>query len=238
MHKVFFVLCGVFFSLAHAQDWPARAVRIVVPFPPGGAADALPRVLADKLAARLGQPFVVENRAGASGTIGAELLSRSEPDGYTFVSTPPAPLVINPYLYTKLPYDPWQFVPVGVIAAIPSVLLVHPTLPVNDLAEFVGHIRQNPGKLNYASQGATTVSFLTTGMVPGGGARRGGKTSGAARALQGHRPRACRDTRGRGAVLLRQPRHLAASHPFRAAEGPRGGGRAASSGRTRRAGDE
>ncbi|HLQ01420.1 MAG TPA: tripartite tricarboxylate transporter substrate-binding protein, partial [Burkholderiales bacterium] len=109
-----------------AANYPNRPIRIIVPFPAGGAADALPRVVAEKLTARWGQPVIVENRAGASGAIGAEVVARADPDGYTLLATPPAPLVINPSLYTKLPYDPTQFVPVTVMAAIPSVMLVHP----------------------------------------------------------------------------------------------------------------
>jgi tripartite-type tricarboxylate transporter receptor subunit TctC len=147
-----------------AQDWPAKPVRIIVPFPPGGAADALPRIVGEKLSARFNQPFVVENRAGATGAIAGELLSRADPDGYTLISTPPSPLVLNPYLYAKLPYDPWQFVPVTVMASIPSVMLVHPKVPVSTVQEFVALVRASPGRLNYASQGATSVSFLTTEM--------------------------------------------------------------------------
>lgn len=147
-----------------AQDWPAKPVRILVPFPPGGAADAMPRIISEKLSARFSQPFVVENRAGATGAIAGELLSRAEPDGYTFMSTPPAPLVINPSLYSKLPYDPTQFVPVTVMASIPSVLLVHPKIQAASVQEFVAFARANPGRLNYASQGTTSVSFLTTEM--------------------------------------------------------------------------
>jgi tripartite-type tricarboxylate transporter receptor subunit TctC len=158
------VLLAIFSWNALAQDWPAKPVRVLVPFPPGGAADALPRILGDKLSARLGQPFVVENRAGATGAIAAELLSRAEPDGHTLMSTPPAPLVINPFLYTKLPYDPSHFVPVSLVASIPSVLLVHPRVPATSVQEFVAFARLNPGKLNYASQGSTSVSFLTTEM--------------------------------------------------------------------------
>jgi tripartite-type tricarboxylate transporter receptor subunit TctC len=145
-----------------AQDWPARAVRIIVPFPPGGAADALPRIISERLTARWNQPFVIENRAGASGTIGAEAAFRADPDGYTLLATPPAPLVINPSLYEKLPYDPSQFVPVSVMAQIPSVLLVHPKVAAGSIPEIISYAKQNPGKLNYASQGTTTVSFLTT----------------------------------------------------------------------------
>jgi tripartite-type tricarboxylate transporter receptor subunit TctC len=151
-----------------AQDpaaYPGRAIRFIVPFPAGGAADALPRIVGERLAAKWGQPIVVENRAGASGSIGAEAVWRAEPDGYTLLATPPAPLVINPSLYAKLPYDPAQLVPVSVIAAIPSVLLVNAAkIPANTLQEFVALVRANPDKLNYASQGTTTVSFLTTEM--------------------------------------------------------------------------
>jgi tripartite-type tricarboxylate transporter receptor subunit TctC len=158
-------------SNAWPQDWPAKPVRIVVPFPPGGGADAIPRIVADRLAARWKQPVVIDNRAGATGAIGAELVFRAEPDGYTLLSTPPSPLVINPSLYRKLPYDPAQFVPVTVMASIPSVLLVHPKMQASSVAEFVSFVKSNPGKLNYASQGATSVSFLTTElfmMVAGG----------------------------------------------------------------------
>jgi tripartite-type tricarboxylate transporter receptor subunit TctC len=137
-------------------------VRFVVPFPPGGAADAIPRSVAEKLAARFGQPFVIENRPGATGTIGAELVWRAEPDGSTFLATPPSTLVLNPYLYVKLPYDASRFVPVSVMAAIPSVLLAHPKMQAHTIPELVAFMRANPGKLNYASQGATSVSFLTT----------------------------------------------------------------------------
>jgi tripartite-type tricarboxylate transporter receptor subunit TctC len=154
---------------AWAQDpaaaYPSRAIRIIVPFPAGGAADALPRIVAERLAARWGQPVIVENRAGASGSIGAEAVWRAEPDGYTLLSTPPAPLVINPSLYEKLPYDPAQLVPVSVVAAIPSVLLVNAAkVPADTLQDFVALVRANPDKFNYASQGTTTVSFLTTEM--------------------------------------------------------------------------
>jgi tripartite-type tricarboxylate transporter receptor subunit TctC len=143
---------------------PNRPIRMIVPFPAGGAADALPRIVAEKLAARWGQPVIVENRVGASGSIGAEAVWRAEPDGHTLLATPPAPLVINPSLYVKLAYDPAQFVPVTVMAAIPSVMLVHPKVAANSVQEFVAYARANPGRLNYASQGTTTVSFLTTEM--------------------------------------------------------------------------
>ena len=154
-------------ALAQAQEpaYPTRPIRIIVPFPAGGAADALPRIVGERLAAKLSQPVVVENRAGASGSIGAEAVWRAEPDGYTLLATPPAPLVINPSLYAKLAYDPTQLVPVSVIAAIPSVLLVNAEkIRASTLQEFVALVRDNPDRFNYASQGTTTVSFLTTEM--------------------------------------------------------------------------
>ena len=148
-----------------AASYPARAIRFIVPFPAGGAADALPRIVAERLSARWAQPVIVENRVGASGSIGAEAVWRADPDGYTMLATPPAPLVINPSLYERLAYDPAQLVPVSVIAAIPSVLLVNAAkISAGTLQEFVALARANPDKFNYASQGTTTVSFLTTEM--------------------------------------------------------------------------
>ena len=148
-------------SKAFPQDWPAKAVRLVVPFPAGGSADLMPRVIGEKLAARWGQPVVVENRPGAAGNIGAEVVFRAEPDGYTLLAAPPAPLVYNRLLYSNLPYDSAQFVPITVIAAIPSVLLVHPKIAASTVEELILFIRKNPGKLNYASQGGGTTSHLT-----------------------------------------------------------------------------
>jgi tripartite-type tricarboxylate transporter receptor subunit TctC len=145
----------------HSQEWPARTVRIIVPFPPGGSADLMPRVVAEKLAERWGQPVIVENRPGAAGNIGADAVYRAEPDGYTLLSAPPPPLVINRLLYPKLSYDPTQFVPITVIGAIPNVLLVHPKTGVNSVGELISLARKNPGKLNYASQGSGTTSHLT-----------------------------------------------------------------------------
>lgn len=157
------LLFAFLFSLAaQAQEWPAKAVRFVVPFPPGGAADALPRIVAERLSEKWKQPFVIENRAGATGTIGAELVYRAEPDGYTFLATPPSTLVLNPVLYAKLSYDPSQFVPVAVMAGIPSVMLVHPKVEARTVQELIALARANPGRMNYASQGTTSVSFLTT----------------------------------------------------------------------------
>ena len=153
---------------ASAQDasaYPAKQIRIIVPFPPGGTADILPRVLAEKLSARFGQPVLIENRAGAAGNIGAEVVFKADPDGYTLLSAPPPPLVMNQSLYAKLAFDAAQFVPVTVIANVPSVLLVHPRIAANTLQEFITFARANPDKLNYASQGSGTTSHLTAEML-------------------------------------------------------------------------
>jgi tripartite-type tricarboxylate transporter receptor subunit TctC len=147
--------------IGNAQEWPTKTVRIIVPFPAGGTADLAPRIVAQKLAEKWNQPVIVDNRPGAAGNIGADLVFRSEPDGYTLLSAPPPPLVINRLLYPKLSYDSTQFVPITVIAANPNVLLVHPSLGVNSVAELIAAAKQNPGKLNYASQGSGSTSHLT-----------------------------------------------------------------------------
>jgi tripartite-type tricarboxylate transporter receptor subunit TctC len=158
---ILFLLSGTLVSTCGAQEWPTRTVRIVVPFPPGGSADLLPRIVGEKLAERWGQPVIVDNRPGAAGNIGAEVVFRSEPDGYTLMSAPPPPLVINRLLYPKLAYDATQFVPMSVMAAIPNVLLVHPKHDVRTVQEFIALVKANPGKFNYASQGNGTTSHLT-----------------------------------------------------------------------------
>jgi tripartite-type tricarboxylate transporter receptor subunit TctC len=161
--RTLFVVLGLVLSFAvRGQDWPVKTVRIIVPFPAGGSADLLPRVLGEKLAQQWGQPVIVDNRPGAAGNIGATAVFQAEPDGYTLLSAPPPPLVINRLLYPKLAYDSTQFVPMTVIAAIPNVLLVHPKVGVNSVAELIALAKRNPGKLNYASQGSGATSHLTT----------------------------------------------------------------------------
>jgi tripartite-type tricarboxylate transporter receptor subunit TctC len=152
--------CAVSFTAA-AQEWPAKPVRIIVPFPAGGSADLMPRAVAEKLAAKWRQPVIVDNRPGAAGNIGADAVFRADPDGYTLMSSPPPPLVINKLLYPRLSYDPDEFVPISVIGAIPNVLLVNPQVPANSVAELIAYAKANPGKLNYASQGSGSTSHLT-----------------------------------------------------------------------------
>ena len=163
MRTVFLFLGIVFlWGTASAQEWPAKTVRIIVPFPAGGSADLMPRVVGEKLAQQWGQPVIIDNRPGAAGNIGAAAVFQAEPDGYTLLSAPPPPLVINRLLYPKLAYDSTQFVPMSVIGAIPNVLLVHPKVGVNSVEELISHAKKNPGKLNYESQGGGTTSHLTT----------------------------------------------------------------------------
>ncbi len=145
-----------------ADDYPNRAIRMIVPFPAGGTADVVPRMVGEKLAQRWNQPVVVENRAGAAGNIGAELVARAEPDGYTLMASPPPPLVVNQFLYPRIAYDASLFVPVSVMAAVPTVLAVNPKVPAQTLAEFLALARARPGQINYASQGSGSTSHLTT----------------------------------------------------------------------------
>jgi tripartite-type tricarboxylate transporter receptor subunit TctC len=148
-------------ATAHSQEWPQKTVRIVVPFPAGGSADLIPRIVAEKLSQQWGQPVIIDNRPGAAGNIGADLVFKADADGYTLLSGPPPPLVINRLLYPNLSYDPTQFVPITVIAAIPNVLLVNEKVPANSVAELIALAKANPGKLNYASQGSGSTSHLT-----------------------------------------------------------------------------
>ena len=160
--KIIFLLLGIFAaSTAGSQEWPQKAVRIIVPFPAGGSADLMPRIVAEKLAQQWGQPVIIDNRPGAAGNIGAAAVFQAEPDGYTLLSAPPPPLVINRLLYPKLSYDSTQFVPITVIGAIPNVLLVHPKVGVNSVSDLINVAKASPGKMNYASQGGGTTSHLT-----------------------------------------------------------------------------
>lgn len=148
------------FASVHAQDYPVKAIKLIVPNPPGGGNDFAARVVADKFHEKWALPVVVENRAGASGSIGAEAVSKAAPDGYTLLVTAPASLVINKTLYAKLPYDPDAFVPVSVILAGPGVLIVHPSLPATSVQQLIAYGKANPGKLTYASQGNGTIAHL------------------------------------------------------------------------------
>ena len=146
------------------SDFPNKPIKIIVPFSAGGTADVLPRLIGQKLADKWGQPVIIENRPGAGGNIGADAAAKAPADGYTLLATPPAPLTINQYLYKDLAFSPEKFVPVTVLAAVPNVLAVRTTLPFASTADLIAHARQNPGKLNVATQGNGTTSHLTAAM--------------------------------------------------------------------------
>ncbi len=153
-------------TLARAQEaeFPSRPVRVVVPFPAGGAADILTRALLDQLRPVWKQTVVVENLPGAGGNIGAQAVARAEPDGHTLFASPPGPLVINRFLYRQLPFDPTRFVPVTVMAKVPNLVVAGPKLAARTVAELVAEARARPNELTYASQGNGSTSHLTGAM--------------------------------------------------------------------------
>ena len=152
-----------FASPARADGYPDRTVKIIVPFPAGGTADAVPRLVGEWLSRKWGQPVVIENRTGAAGNIGAEAAWRSAPDGYTLLSAPPPPLVINQSLYPKLGFDPGKFEPIIVMAQVPNALIVNPNnVKATSLAELVEYLQKNPDKVTAATQGNGTTSHLTS----------------------------------------------------------------------------
>jgi len=144
-----------------AQAWPARPVRLIVPFPPGGSTDILGRSIAQKLQEVLGQPFVVENKGGAGGSIGATEAARAAPDGYTLLMGHIGTLAVNPSLYPDLAYDSMRsFAPVTLIARVPNVLVVNPGVPANDVRQLIALAKSKPGALRYASGGNGSAAHL------------------------------------------------------------------------------
>ena len=148
---------------ASAQAFPSKPIRLVVPFPPGGAVDFFARVVQQPLSDLLGQQVIIDNKAGASGMVGAELVAKSAPDGYTLLLGHIASLAINVGIYARLPYDPMKdFTPIIRTVDVNYVLIVHPSLPVKTVAELVAHAKANPGKLAYGSAGSGSLPHLGT----------------------------------------------------------------------------
>jgi tripartite-type tricarboxylate transporter receptor subunit TctC len=142
-------------------DYPSKPVRIIVPFGPGGAADTLPRLLAQHLSPIWGQPVVVENRTGAAGNIGMEQGAKAAPDGYTLTSAPVGNLAINPHLYSKLSFDVLKdFTPIVLIASVQNVLVLNPAVPANNLKELIAYAKARPGRLTYGSGGVGTQAHI------------------------------------------------------------------------------
>ena len=155
-------LAALVATAALAQTYPSKPIRIVVPFPAGGTTDVLARAVAQKLTESLGQAVVVDNRPGAGGNIGAELVAKSPPDGYTLLMGTVGTHAINPGLYPKMPYDHVKdFAPVILVAGVPNVLVVNPALPFNSVKELIAYAKANPGKLNFASSGNGTSIHLS-----------------------------------------------------------------------------
>lgn len=151
--------------IAHAQSFPSRPIKVIAPWPVGGAVDALSRALGARLGERLGQPVVTENRPGAGSTLGVAAGARSTPDGYSLVLAGNSAFAISPTMYKKLPFDPVKdFSPVALVARIPMVLVIHPSLPIKTLADLLSYAREKPGQLNYGSGGPGSSHHLITEM--------------------------------------------------------------------------
>ena len=150
-----------------AQDaWPSKPVRLIVPFPPGGPTDVMGRTAAKVLGDKLGQRFVVENKAGAGGNIGADAVAKAAPDGYTIGVSAISSLAISPYLYTKLPFSvETDFAPVSLVGTTPCAIVIHPSAPFSDLKGLIAYAKANPGKLNYATSGIGTSNHLAAELL-------------------------------------------------------------------------
>ena len=157
---ILFVLSGG----ASAQSWPSRPIRYVVPFPPAGATDILARIIADKISGPLGQPVVVENRPGAAGNVGTEMVVKSAPDGYTMLQGTAAQ-PISETLYTKLGFSfEHDLAPVAMIALVPNVMVVNPSVPATTVKEFIALAKSKPGQINFASSGSGTSIHMSAEM--------------------------------------------------------------------------
>ncbi len=155
------LIAGIAAGAAHAQNFPSKPIRMIVPFTPSGSTDVIARVIAQKIGETMGVQVIIDNRPGAGGNIGVELAAKSPPDGYTLVMGHIGTMAVNPSLYKRLPYDPLRdFAPVALVALVPNLLAVHPALPVKNVKELIALARANPGKLNYGSSGAGGTPYL------------------------------------------------------------------------------
>jgi tripartite-type tricarboxylate transporter receptor subunit TctC len=159
------VLCGASLQVA-AQAYPSKPVKVVVPYPAGSTPDIVGRTLATRLQAALGQPFVVENRTGAGGNIGADAVAKAAPDGHTVLVAVNGPVAVNKFLYRSMPYDSDRDLhPISLLASSPQMLVVNPSVGVATFRDFVEHLRRNPGRLSYASVGSGSASHLTMELL-------------------------------------------------------------------------
>jgi tripartite-type tricarboxylate transporter receptor subunit TctC len=164
--KIALAIALAFPAVALSQAYPAKPVRLVVTFPPGSTPDIVGRALANRLQEAMGQPFVVENRAGAGGNIGADAVAKAAPDGHTLLVSTNGVFAINKALYKSMPFDPDKdLLPVSLLATAPQMLVVNPSLAVSNFGQFLDHLRRNPGKLSYGSVGAGSASHLTMELL-------------------------------------------------------------------------
>jgi tripartite-type tricarboxylate transporter receptor subunit TctC len=166
MRSILFLVACAFAGLALAQPYPTKPLRMIVPFPPGGVTDVMSRAVAARLSAEIGKPVVVENRAGASGIIGADAAAKAPADGYTLLMGNISTLAVNAATFTKLPYDPVaSFAPISMVAIQPLLVAVHPSMPVQSLPELVSMAKSKPGQLSYGTAGSSihlAVEFFST----------------------------------------------------------------------------
>ena len=153
-------------TFAHAQSWPQKPVRVIVPFAPGGASDLMPRLVGDKLVVIWGQPVLIENRPGAAGNLGMEAGARAPADGYTLLSAPNGNLVVNPHMYSKLAYDVFKdLAPITRIASVQNVLVVNPEVPAKTVKELIALAKTKPGALNFASPGNGSQAHVAVELL-------------------------------------------------------------------------
>jgi tripartite-type tricarboxylate transporter receptor subunit TctC len=166
MKAILLAALGLFSSLAWAQAYPSKAVKVVIPYPAGSTPDIVGRTVSDQLHKALGQPFVVENRTGAGGNIGADAVAKSTADGYTLLVAINGPVAVNKYLYKNLPYDPDRDLqPISLLASAPQMLVVTPAVPAASFSAFLEYARRNPGRLSYGSAGSGSASHLTMELL-------------------------------------------------------------------------
>ncbi len=166
MKRVIAALLFLCCSALHAQPWPSKPLKLIVAYPPGGGIDVMARQIAEKLTVQWQQPVVVENRPGANTIVATEAVAKSAPDGYTVLMTTDATFSINPHLYARLPYDAQKdFIPVTMLVLLQQLLVAHPSLPANNLAELIVLAKKEPGKINYASYGSGSQPHLSGEML-------------------------------------------------------------------------
>lgn len=161
--KIIFTLCVALVGIAPAQAaWPERTVTLIVPWAPGGSTDILARMLSDYLTRSLGQTFIVENKAGASGNIGSNLVAKAKPDGYTLLVGSMSTHAMNQALFSSMPFEPVDdFTPISLVAFVTNTLVINPKIPVNNVAELIAYAKANPKKLNFASAGAGSTNHIS-----------------------------------------------------------------------------